>query len=75
MATLKPSKEPEGEESNPRALSMAGYNSEIDVIREKEFPMLQGRLTELQVLGARDSRILQERRILTTQAQPCTPNP
>lgn len=42
MATLKPSKEPEGEESNPRALSMAGYNSEIDVIREKEFPMLQG---------------------------------
>ncbi|KAF6232035.1 hypothetical protein HO173_009872 [Letharia columbiana] len=40
MATMKPSKKPEGEELSPRA--MADYNSEIDAIREKEFPMLQG---------------------------------
>lgn len=44
MATMKPNKEPEGEKPNPRATRMADYNSEIDAIREAEFPMLQGRL-------------------------------
>lgn len=48
MATMKPSKEAEGEEPNPRATSLADYNSEIDAIREKEFPMLQGRLIAVQ---------------------------
>lgn len=74
MATMKPRKEPEGEEPNPVFTSMAGYNSEIDTIKEKEFPMLQGRPPELQTLGARGSRILQERPISTTQAQLYTPN-
>ena len=48
MATMKPSNEAEGEEPNPRATSLADYNSEIDAIRGKEFPMLQGRLIEVQ---------------------------
>lgn len=51
MATMKPSDESEGEEPNPRAMSMAGYNTKIDAIREEEFPMLQGRLAEVLVLG------------------------
>ena len=75
MATMKPIKEPEGrqgEEPNPRA--MAGYNSEIDAIREKEFPMLKGMLTKVQTLGSRDSRILQVQPTSTTQAQRYTPN-
>ena len=71
MATMKPSKEPEGEERSSRATSMAGYYSKVDALREKEFPMLQGRFTEVHALGARDSRILQEQPILTTQAQHC----
>ena len=44
MATMKPRDEPDSEEPNPRATSMAGYNNGIDAIREEEFPMLQGRL-------------------------------
>ncbi|KAL9133628.1 MAG: hypothetical protein Q9175_005190 [Cornicularia normoerica] len=36
---MKPSKEPEGEETKPTAI--ASYNNEIDAIREKEFPMLE----------------------------------
>lgn len=39
---MKPSKEPEGKQPKPDATSMAGYSSEIDAIREREFPMLQG---------------------------------
>lgn len=74
MATMKPSNEPKGKQPKPKAISMAGYSSEIDAIREKEFPMLQGRRAEAQALGARDSRIMQERLISTTQAQRCTPN-
>ncbi|CAD6589689.1 MAG: hypothetical protein ASARMPRED_004172 [Alectoria sarmentosa] len=38
---MKPSKEAEGEGPNPRATNLADYNSEIDAIREKEFPMLR----------------------------------
>lgn len=72
MATMKPSKKPEGEELSPRA--MADYNSDIDAIREKEFPMLQGRLTKVPTRGPRDSRMLQERPTSTTQAQLYTPN-
>ena len=71
---MKPSKEPEGKQPKPDATSMAGYSSEIDAIREREFPMLQGRRAEVQILGARDSRIMQERLISTTQAQRYTPN-
>ena len=48
MATMKPSKEAEGEGPNPRATNLADYNSEIDAIREKEFPMLRGRLIAVQ---------------------------
>ena len=47
MATMRRSDEFEGEELEPSAIRMAGYYSEIDAIREKEFPMLQGRLAEL----------------------------
>lgn len=47
MAALKPREEPQGEQPNPRATSVAGYNSNIDAIREKEFPMLQGKLSEV----------------------------
>lgn len=74
MATMKRSTEPDGEERKPGLTSMAGYYSKVDAIREKEFPMLQGRFTDLHVLGARDSRILQEQPILTTQAQHCAQN-
>lgn len=49
MATMKSGEEAEGEVPKPRAMSMAGYNNEIDAIREEEFPMLQGRLAELQI--------------------------
>lgn len=49
MATMKRSKGPEGEEVNSRAASMAGYNSEIDAFRGKEFPMLQGRSAEVDI--------------------------
>ena len=69
MAALKPREELQGEQPNPRATSMAGYNSNIDAVRDKEFPMLQGRLSGVQILGARHLRILQERPISTTQAQ------
>lgn len=50
MATMKPSKEPDGQEPNLKAVSMAGYNSKIDAIRDEEFPMLQGRIAEEQML-------------------------
>lgn len=39
MATMK---ERDGEEMNLRATNIANYIGEIDTIREKEFPMLQG---------------------------------
>lgn len=42
MATMKRSKDAKGEESNQKAMIGAGYNSDIDAIREKEFPMVQG---------------------------------
>ena len=58
MATLRQSEEFEGEELEPSAIRMAGYYSEIDAIREKEFPMLQGRLAELRMLGSRNSHFL-----------------
>lgn len=74
MATMKPSEKPEGEEPSLKATSMTGYNRKIDAIRDEEFPMLQGRLAEVQTLGARSSCILQERLISTTQAQLYTPN-
>ena len=73
MAPMKPSKEPDGEETNPSAT--AGYNSNIDAIREKEFPMLQGRPPQVQRMGLRDSHCLQERSTSTTPAQLYTPNP
>lgn len=52
MATMKRSKGPEGEEVDSRAASMAGYNSEIDTFRGKEFPTLQGRSPEVDMLSA-----------------------
>lgn len=55
---MKPSKEPEGEETKPTAI--ASYNSEIDAIREKEFSILEGRLLQVQLLWLGDSRLLQE---------------
>ena len=74
MAAMKRGKEPEGEGLDLSATSMAGYYSEIDAIREKEFPALQGKLAELHTLGASDSRILQEQPISITRAQLYTPN-
>ena len=58
MATMRRIQEFEGEELEPSAIRMAGYYSEMDAIREKEFPMLQGRLAELHMLGFRNSRFL-----------------
>ena len=60
MATMRRSEELEGEELEPNAIRMAGYYSEIDAIREKEFPMLQGRLAELHMLGSENSCLVQE---------------
>lgn len=52
MASVKQGKEPEGEGLDPNATSMGGYYTKmIDVIREREFPTLQGRLAELHMLG------------------------
>ena len=73
MASMKPSKEPDGEETNPS--SIAGYNSNVDAIREKEFPMLQGRPTQVHRMGLTDLHCLQERSTSTMQAQLYTPNP
>ena len=60
MATMRRSEEFEGEELGSSAIEMAGYSSEIDAIREKEFPMLQGVLAELHTLGSRINVSLQE---------------
>ena len=72
MAPLKPSKEPDGEETSPSTI--AGYNNNVDAIREKEFPMLQGRPTQVHRMGLRDLHCLQERSTSTMQAQLYTPN-
>ena len=58
MATMKRSKDARSEQSNQSATIGAGYNRDIDAIREKEFPMVQGRLAEILVLEMRDSLIL-----------------
>ena len=73
MAPMKPSKEPDSEATNPSTI--AGYNSNVDAIREKEFPMLQGRPTQVHRMGLRDLHCLQEPSTLTMQAQLYTPNP
>ena len=52
MATMRRSEEFEGEELGSSPFEMAGYSSEIDAIRENEFPMLQGMLAELHKLGS-----------------------
>ena len=72
MATMKISKEPVSEETTPR--EKAHYNSEIDAIREKEFPMLQGMLAEVKSLKLNGSNILQKPSTSTTRAQLYTPN-
>ena len=55
MATMRRSEEFEDEGLEPSSIRMVGYYSEIDAIREKEYPTLQGRLAELLMLGSRDS--------------------
>ena len=75
MAAMKRSKEPDGDVPNSRVASMAGYNSEIDAIREEEYPMLQGEISYLLLGGVRDSSyILQDQPISTTPARRYTPN-
>ena len=53
MATMNPSMEPAAEYQNARAMSMVGYNSEVDRIRGIEFPMLQGTFEEVHILRDR----------------------
>ena len=54
MATMRRSEELEDEEMGSSAIEIAGYSSDIDAIREKEFPMLQGMLAELHMLGSKN---------------------
>lgn len=52
MATMSTDNETDGEYSRPE--NMAGYNTNVDAIREIEYPMLQGRRSTLIISQKRE---------------------